>query len=79
MKSRPDVVQRKCAFSTCICLLILAIMHVGYSDEMLELVVFALEDLRQFLKEKGSNLMFRFGNAESVLQELVTKVLMCSH
>lgn len=45
-----------------------------YSDEMLELVVFALEDLRQFLKEKGSNLMFRFGNAESVLQELVTKV-----
>ncbi|KAJ4828410.1 hypothetical protein Tsubulata_022862 [Turnera subulata] len=45
-----------------------------YSDEMLELVLFALEDLRLSLKEQGSNLMIRFGNAENVIKDLVLKV-----
>ncbi|GFP88283.1 blue-light photoreceptor phr2 [Phtheirospermum japonicum] len=42
-----------------------------FSDEMLELLLFALEDLRKLLKEKGSNLMIRFGRAENVIGELV--------
>ncbi|XVF09684.1 hypothetical protein REPUB_Repub07fG0116100 [Reevesia pubescens] len=45
-----------------------------YSDEMLELVLFALEDLRNSLREQGSNLMIRFGNAENVISELVKQV-----
>ncbi|XP_021286133.1 uncharacterized protein LOC110417884 [Herrania umbratica] len=45
-----------------------------YSDEMLELVLFALEDLRNSLKEQGSNLMIRFGSAENVIAELVKEV-----
>ncbi|OMO98081.1 hypothetical protein COLO4_14152 [Corchorus olitorius] len=45
-----------------------------YSDEMLELVLFALDDLRNSLKEHGSNLMIRFGSAESVITELVKEV-----
>ncbi|XWS37699.1 hypothetical protein CRYUN_Cryun19dG0067400 [Craigia yunnanensis] len=45
-----------------------------YSDEMLELVLFALEDLRNSLKEQGSNLMIRFGSAENVITDLVKEV-----
>ncbi|KAK6155837.1 hypothetical protein DH2020_010085 [Rehmannia glutinosa] len=45
-----------------------------FSDEMLELLLFALEDLRKLLKEKGSNLMIRFGRAENVIGELVKEV-----
>ncbi|XWS61020.1 hypothetical protein CRYUN_Cryun07bG0089900 [Craigia yunnanensis] len=45
-----------------------------YSDDMLELLLFALEDLRNSLKEKSSNLMIRFGNAENVITELVKEV-----
>ncbi|KAK1577821.1 hypothetical protein Q3G72_025116 [Acer saccharum] len=45
-----------------------------YSDEMLELVLFALEDLRKSLKEQGSDLMIRFGRVENVIQELVKEV-----
>ncbi|XP_021657901.2 uncharacterized protein LOC110648094 [Hevea brasiliensis] len=45
-----------------------------YSDEMLELVLFALEDLRKSLKDQGSNLMIRFGNAENVIRDLVQEV-----
>ncbi|KAK6132173.1 hypothetical protein DH2020_034098 [Rehmannia glutinosa] len=45
-----------------------------FSDEMLELLLFALEDLRRLLKEKGSNLMIRFGRAENVIGELVKEV-----
>ncbi|KAL3834595.1 hypothetical protein ACJIZ3_009331 [Penstemon smallii] len=45
-----------------------------FSDEMLEILLFALEDLRQLLKEQGSNLMIRFGSAESVIGELVNEV-----
>ncbi|KAL1368798.1 hypothetical protein AAHE18_02G147600 [Arachis hypogaea] len=43
---------------------------VSFSDEMLELLLFALQDLRNSLKERGSNLMIRFGNAEHVIQQL---------
>ncbi|KAJ4953978.1 hypothetical protein NE237_030810 [Protea cynaroides] len=45
-----------------------------FSDEMLELVILALEDLREWLKSKGSNLMIRFGSAENVILELVEEV-----
>ncbi|OMO85847.1 hypothetical protein CCACVL1_09967 [Corchorus capsularis] len=45
-----------------------------YSDEILELVLFALDDLRNSLKEHGSNLMIRFGSAENVITELVKEV-----
>lgn len=41
-----------------------------FSDEMLEILLFALEDLRKLLKEQGSNLMIRFGTAERVIGEL---------
>lgn len=46
-----------------------------FSDEMLELVLLAVEDLRRLLKENGSNLMIRIGNAENVLLELVKEVV----
>ncbi|XP_057798386.1 uncharacterized protein LOC131014423 isoform X4 [Salvia miltiorrhiza] len=45
-----------------------------FSDEMLELLLFALEDLRKLLKERGSNLMIRFGTAEDVIRKLVKEV-----
>lgn len=45
-----------------------------FSDEMLELLLFALEDLRKLLMEKGSNLMIRFGTAEDVISKLVKEV-----
>ncbi|KAG8381484.1 hypothetical protein BUALT_Bualt06G0126600 [Buddleja alternifolia] len=45
-----------------------------FSDEVIELLLFALEDLRKLLKEQGSNLMIRFGSAESVICELVKEV-----
>ncbi|KAH9678293.1 photolyase/cryptochrome alpha/beta domain-containing protein [Citrus sinensis] len=45
-----------------------------YSNEMLELVIFALEDLRKSLKEQGSDLMIRFGRVENVIRELVEEV-----
>lgn len=42
---------------------------------MLELLLFALEDLRKLLKEKGSNLMIKFGSAERVIGQLVKEVI----
>lgn len=42
---------------------------------MLEMAVFALRDLRNSLRAKGTNLMVRFGNAENVIQEIVEKVV----
>lgn len=41
---------------------------------MLELLLFALEDLRNALKEQSSNLMIRFGNVENVITEIVKEV-----
>ncbi|KAG6415624.1 hypothetical protein SASPL_123037 [Salvia splendens] len=45
-----------------------------FSDEMLELLLFALEDLRRLLKDRGSNLMIRFGTAEDVIRKMVNEV-----
>ncbi|XP_045832181.1 uncharacterized protein LOC123923534 isoform X1 [Trifolium pratense] len=45
-----------------------------FSDEMLELVLFALQDLRESLRDRGSDLMVRFGNAENVIQNLAAEV-----
>lgn len=42
---------------------------------MLELVLFAVEDLKKSLKDQGSDLMIRFGNAESVIQDLAREVV----
>lgn len=47
----------------------------GFSNEMLEILLFALEDLRKLLKEQGSNLMIRTGNAENVIRNLVQQVV----
>ncbi|MED6122827.1 hypothetical protein PIB30_043579 [Stylosanthes scabra] len=45
-----------------------------FSNEMLHLLLFALQDLRNALKDRGSNLMIRFGNAEHVIQQLAAQV-----
>ncbi|KAL5143474.1 Pheophytinase, chloroplastic [Glycine soja] len=46
-----------------------------FSDETLELVLLAVEDLRKSLKDRGSDLVIRFGNAENVIQQLATEVV----
>ncbi|KAE9464981.1 hypothetical protein C3L33_03111, partial [Rhododendron williamsianum] len=48
--------------------------HPGFSDETLEVLLLALEDLRKSLKDQGSDLVIRLGTAEHVLQELVKEV-----
>ncbi|KAK4572021.1 hypothetical protein RGQ29_030431 [Quercus rubra] len=45
-----------------------------FSEEMQEMVLFAVEDLRKSLKELGLDLMIRFGSAENVIQDLVKEV-----
>ncbi|KAK6936337.1 DNA photolyase, N-terminal [Dillenia turbinata] len=45
-----------------------------YSDDMLELVLFAIEDLGKSLKEQGSNQMIRFGTAENVVERILKEV-----
>ncbi|KAI3900628.1 hypothetical protein MKW92_031197 [Papaver armeniacum] len=45
-----------------------------FSDETLEITLLALTDLRKDLKNHGSNLMIKFGDAEEIIPELVTKV-----
>ncbi|XP_051138148.1 uncharacterized protein LOC127256275 [Andrographis paniculata] len=45
-----------------------------FSEEMMELLLFALADLRRLLREQGSNLLIKFGRAESVLCELVKEI-----
>ncbi|GAB4825982.1 hypothetical protein Ancab_008851 [Ancistrocladus abbreviatus] len=45
-----------------------------FSDEMLELLLLAIDDLRKSLEEQGSNLMIRFGHSEYVIRELVKEV-----
>lgn len=54
--------------------LIINIISAGFSEEILELLLFALDDLRKSLKDQGSNLMIRFGNAETVIEELLREV-----
>lgn len=46
----------------------------GYSDEMLELLLFAVTDLKKSLTALGSDLMIRFGRTENLLLELVKEV-----
>lgn len=48
---------------------------IGFSDEMLEMVILALEDLRACLRSRGSNLMVRFGRVENVLPKLAIEVV----
>ncbi|XP_015878340.3 uncharacterized protein LOC107414695 [Ziziphus jujuba] len=45
-----------------------------FSEEMLEMILLALEDLRNSLRSQGFNLMLRLGNAEYVMQKLVREV-----
>ncbi|XP_076957579.1 uncharacterized protein LOC143633116 [Bidens hawaiensis] len=45
-----------------------------FNEEMFELLLFAVTDLRNSLKDLGSNLMVRFGRTESVIQELAKEV-----
>lgn len=46
----------------------------GFSDEMLELLMFALQDLKKMLKDQGSDLLIGFGSAEDVVTKLVNEV-----
>nr|XP_043612736.1 uncharacterized protein LOC122584748 [Erigeron canadensis] len=46
----------------------------NFTEEMLELLLFAVKDLRSSLKGMGSDLMIRSGTAESVIQHLVKQV-----
>ena len=41
---------------------------------MLEMVILALEDLRDSLRSQGSNLMVRFGSIENLIPNLVKEV-----
>ena len=41
---------------------------------MLEMVILALEDLRDSLRSQGSNLMVRFGSVENLIPNLVKEV-----
>ncbi|KAG9452441.1 hypothetical protein H6P81_005345 [Aristolochia fimbriata] len=45
-----------------------------FSDEMLELVLLALKDLKKSLKHQGSDLLINFGSAENVIVKLVKEV-----
>ncbi|RCV12656.1 hypothetical protein SEVIR_2G296800v4 [Setaria viridis] len=46
----------------------------GYSDKMLELLLFALKDLKMALKSQESDLLIGLGNAEDVVLKLVNEV-----
>ncbi|KQJ91197.1 uncharacterized protein LOC100826912 isoform X3 [Brachypodium distachyon] len=46
----------------------------GYSDTMLELLLFALKDLKLVLKSQESDLLIGLGNAEDVVLKLVNEV-----
>lgn len=48
----------------------------GYSDKMLELLLFALKDLKMTLKSQDSDLLIGLGNAEDVVLKLVNEVTM---
>ncbi|XP_074355151.1 uncharacterized protein LOC141693864 isoform X2 [Apium graveolens] len=45
-----------------------------YSEEMFQLLVFAVKDLKKSLRDQGSDLMIRIGSAENVIGELVKEV-----
>jgi len=48
----------------------------GYSDKMLELLLFALKDLKMALKSQESDMLIGLGNAEDVLLKIVNEVTM---
>jgi len=48
----------------------------GYSDKMLELLLFALKDLKMALKSQESDLLIGLGNSEDVVLKLVNEVTM---
>ncbi|KAF9617147.1 hypothetical protein IFM89_034298 [Coptis chinensis] len=48
---------------------------VSFSDEKLELVLLALQDLKTCLQNQGSNLMIRFGAAESIVSQIVSEIV----
>ncbi|XP_004143716.1 uncharacterized protein LOC101210685 isoform X2 [Cucumis sativus] len=45
-----------------------------FSDQMLEILLLALESLRHSLRDRGLDLLIKFGDAESILRELVVQV-----
>ncbi|KAL9682240.1 hypothetical protein QQ045_014034 [Rhodiola kirilowii] len=49
-----------------------------FSDEVLEILLSAVDDLRKSLMDQGSNLMLRFGDAESIIQKTITEVKACN-
>ncbi|KAF5182396.1 Hydrolase protein, partial [Thalictrum thalictroides] len=50
-----------------------------FSDETLELVLLALKDLKTCLQDRGSNLMIRYGDAESIISKIVSEVVVSCH
>jgi hypothetical protein len=48
----------------------------GYSDKKLELLLFALKDLKMILKSQESDLLVGLGNAEDIILKLVNEVTM---
>ena len=48
----------------------------GYSDKMLELLLFALKGLKMALKSQESDMLKGLGNAEDVLLKIVNEVTM---
>lgn len=61
-------------FETIHVLVLFFLIVTGFSDEMLELLVFALQDLKKLLKDQGSDLLIGFGSAEDVIVKLVNEV-----
>ncbi|GJY61805.1 DNA-binding WRKY transcription factor [Tanacetum coccineum] len=55
--------------------LTLMVPAADFTQEMLQLLLFALKDLRDSLKSLESDLMIRFGRTESVIQDLMKEVL----
>lgn len=51
--------------------LVLVLPTADFTEEKLELLLFAVKDLRNSLKDLGSDLMIRSGRTESVIQDLV--------
>ncbi|PKA60722.1 Cryptochrome DASH, chloroplastic/mitochondrial [Apostasia shenzhenica] len=49
-------------------------MISGLSDEMLDALLIALEDLKKLLKNQGSDLFVGFGNAEDIIMRIVNDV-----
>lgn len=56
-------------------MLIHVCIPLGFSEETLELLLFAVKDLKQSLRDLGSDLMIRCGSAEIIIGELVKEVV----